>query len=142
MHNRIKRANHTIHFQIMYNECSSLLKSTVADNGITFQLVPPYYHRQSPAERAIQAFKHHLIVGLASTNPKFPLYLWDKIVPQVERTLNMLRLCGVKPLTSVDTYLNDLHDYNKVPMAPPGTKLLIHEALSKRRTWVAHGVKG
>ena len=98
LHNRIKRANLTIHFQIMDNECSKLLKTYLTDNGITFQLVPPYYHRQNRAEQAIQTFKHHLIAGLASTNPKFPLYLWDKIVPQAERTLNMLRPCRVNPL--------------------------------------------
>ena len=84
LHNRIKRVNLPLHFHIMDNECSASLKSYLTDNSISFQLVPPYYHRQNPAERAIQTFKHHLIAGLASTNPKFPLYLWDKLVPQAE----------------------------------------------------------
>ena len=36
LHNRIKRANLAIHFQIMDNECSKLLKTYLADNGIAF----------------------------------------------------------------------------------------------------------
>jgi hypothetical protein len=38
--------------------------------------------------------------------------------------------------------LNGALDYNKNPFMPPGTKILIYEKTSNRRTWAAHGIKG
>jgi hypothetical protein len=43
------------------NEASTLLKTYLHQKNITFQLVPPYSHRQNSAERAIRSFKEHLI---------------------------------------------------------------------------------
>jgi hypothetical protein len=43
------------------NEASKLLKTYLHQQDITFQLVPPYSHRQNSAERAIRSFKDHLI---------------------------------------------------------------------------------
>ena len=54
------------------------------------KLVPPHYHRLNPAGKAIQSFKNHFVAGLSSTNPFFPLHLWDRLLPQAEKTLNML----------------------------------------------------
>jgi hypothetical protein len=78
---RIKRVNLPLRFHILDNECSSSLRTYLTNNNITYQLVPPYYHRQNPVERAIQIFKDHLVAGIASTNPQFPLDLWDKLLP-------------------------------------------------------------
>jgi hypothetical protein len=46
------------------NKASKLLKAYLHQQDITFQLVPPYSHRQNSAERAIKSFKDHLIDGL------------------------------------------------------------------------------
>ena len=35
--------------------------------------------------------------------------------------------------------LEGAFDYNKTPLAPPGTKLVIHENPEKRSSWAAHG---
>jgi hypothetical protein len=74
------------------NEASQLLKSYLHDNNIAFQLVPPYSHRINAAERAIRSFKDHLIAGMCSTDKAFPMYLWDRLLPQSVITLNMLRI--------------------------------------------------
>ena len=60
---------------------------------ISFQLVSPYYHCTNPAEKAIWTFKYHLISGLASADPAFPLHLWDRFIIQF-----------VLPLTSSTPY--------------------------------------
>jgi hypothetical protein len=73
------------------NEASKLLKTYLHQQNITFQLVPPYSHRRNAAERAIRSFKDHLIAGLCSTDKSFPMHLWDRLLPQVVFTLNMLR---------------------------------------------------
>ena len=142
LHGRLKHANLPLNFHIIDNECPATLKAYLREHNIDYQLVPPYYHRQNPAERAIQTFKDHFVAGLSSTNPNFPLYLWDKLIPQAERTLNMLRPCRINPRISADTYLNGIHNYNCVPMAPPGIKVLVHEAPTRRKTWAPHGVEG
>ena len=36
--------------------------------------------------------------------------------------------------------LEGAFEYNKTPLAPPGTKVVIHKNPDKRASWVAHGV--
>ena len=38
--------------------------------------------------------------------------------------------------------LEGVFDYNKTPLAPPGTKVVIHEKPDKQASWAAHGVDG
>ena len=39
-------------------------------------------------------------------------------------------------------YLNGIHDFNKVPLAPPGTKVVLYKKPSNRESWVYPGLKG
>jgi hypothetical protein len=48
------------------NDASKLLETYLHQQGITFQLVPPYSHRRNSSERAIRSFKDHLIAGLCN----------------------------------------------------------------------------
>jgi hypothetical protein len=43
---------------------------------------------------------------------------------------------------SAHQMLNGTFDYNRTPLAPPGTKIIIHEKSNQRRTWDPHGVDG
>ena len=38
--------------------------------------------------------------------------------------------------------LEGAFDYKKTPLAPPGTKVVIHEKPEKRASWATHGVDG
>jgi hypothetical protein len=38
--------------------------------------------------------------------------------------------------------LDGTFDYNRTPLAPPGTKIVIHEKPNQRRTWDPHGIDG
>jgi hypothetical protein len=126
----------------MDNEASKLLKDYLYQQDIAFQLVPPYSHRRNSAERAIRSFKDHLIAGLCSTDKSFPMHLWDSILPQSVITLNMLRTSRINPKLSAATHIFGQHDYNRAPMAPPGTRIIAHETPGRRKTWAPHGQDG
>jgi hypothetical protein len=124
------------------NEASKLLKMYLHQQGITFQLVPPYSHRRYSAERAIRSFKDHLIPGLCSTDKSFPMHLWDRLLPQAVITLNMLRTSKINPKLSAATHIYGQYDFNRATMAPPGTRIIAHETPNRRRTWARHGQDG
>jgi hypothetical protein len=77
------------------NECSNELREFMTERQIQIQLVPPGIQKNNAAERAIRTYKNHFIAGLATTDPAFPLHLWDRLLPQCELTLNLLRLSRI-----------------------------------------------
>ena len=77
--------------QRLDNEASSILKKFMTQEDIDFQLVPPGMHRRNAAEQAIRTWKNHFITGLCTTDPNFPLFLWDTLVQQANITINLLR---------------------------------------------------
>jgi hypothetical protein len=129
-------------FQVLDNECPAALKKFMSSNNIKFQLVPPYLHHTNAAEKAIGIYKDHLIAGLSSCDPSFRMHLWDRLLPQATLTLNLLRFSRINPRLSAEAQLNGAFDFNRTPLAPPGTRVLVYENPEKRRTWAAHGVDG
>jgi hypothetical protein len=107
-----------------------------------YQLVPPHVHWANAAERAIRTFKNHFIAGLSSTDKLFPLNLWDQLLPQAEITLNLLRTSCINPKLSAYAQIGGAFDYNATPLAPPGTKIVIHEKPSVQGSWAPHGLDG
>jgi hypothetical protein len=81
-------------------------------------------------------------VGISSVDPAFPLHLWDRLLPQAEITLNLLRTSRLHPQLSAAAHFHGLVDYNKTAFAPPGCKIIAHEKPGKRRTWAPHGQHG
>jgi hypothetical protein len=125
VHEQIKAAGLKLNFQIMDNECSQLLKEYMTKSEIDFQLVPPANHRANAAERAIQTAKHHFIAGLCTCPSNFPLNQWDKLVPQAELTLNLMRGSRMNPKQSAWEQVHGHYDYNRTPIAPPGMNVMI-----------------
>jgi hypothetical protein len=128
--------------QNLDNEASAALKNFFTVNDIAYQLVPPRCHRRNSAERAIRTFKEHFVAGLSSVDPAFPLHLWDRLLPQAEITLNLLRTSRLHPQLSAAAHFHGLVDYKKTVFAPPGCKIIAHEKPGKRRTWAPHGQHG
>ena len=124
------------------NEAPAELLALIENNNCKYEIVPPYVHRRNAAERAIRTFKNHLIAGISSVDPNFPLSLWDRLLPQAVRTLNMLRPTRINPNISADAFLHGQHDFNKHPMAPPGTKTIAHLKPQQRASWSKHGILG
>ena len=128
--------------QRLDNEASNELKQFLTENKVDFQLVPPHAHSRNSAERAIRVFKNHFIAGLCSTHPSFPLNLWDRLLPQALITLNLLRSAHINPQLSAQALIYGSFDFNRTPLAPPGTKVLIHIKPKERETWAPHGIDG
>jgi hypothetical protein len=124
------------------DEQSRLLTAISRRCGITTQICPPSNHRSNPAERAIATWKDHFISVLSTVDPDFPMEAWDKLVPQAELTLNLLRASRVNPAQSAWAALHGPYDFLRHPMAPAGTKVLVFETSTDRATWDPHGVPG
>ena len=70
------------------------------------------------------------------------MHLWCRLIPQCTLTLNLLRQSRIKPRLSDKAQLNGAFDFNKTPLAPPGTRVIIHEQTGVRRTWSVQGTDG
>ena len=124
------------------NEASTKLKQYNTAHNISYQLTPPHVHRRNAAERAIRTWKNHFIAGLCSVNPSFPMHLWDRLIPQATATLNMLRPCRRNPKMSAYMALEGANSFTSTPMAPPGTRIIVHEKPTQRGSWAPHGIDG
>jgi len=127
---------------IMDNECSFELQRALKKYKLKYQLVPPHVHRRNAAERAVRTFKNHFLSVLATCDKSFPIHEWDRLLPQTLLTLNLLRSSRSNPNLSSYAYLYGNFDFNKTPLAPAGTKAVIHTKPENRRSWDYHGVDG
>ena len=137
-----KKAGVAPEMYVLDNETSSELMQAFDDESITYQLVTPYKHRNNHAERAMQTCKNHLKSGLAGTDPNFPLSEWDRLIPQANITLNLLRAARSNPKLSSYAYIHGNFNFQSTPMAPPGTKVLVHMHPDKRGSWELNGQPG
>jgi hypothetical protein len=127
-------------FNVSDNECSRTIKEYLdKEEGVKIQLVEPHNHRANAAERAIQTFKNHFIAGLSTVDKAFPLQLWDDLLQQAQITLNLLRKARINNKLSAYEILEGPFNFNKTPLAPPGTKAIIYNSPDKRSSWGVHG---
>jgi hypothetical protein len=77
--------------QTLDNEALAALRNFFTANEVEYQSVLSQCHCRNAAERAIKKFKENFLTGLPSVDPTSPLHLWDRLLPQVEITLNLLR---------------------------------------------------
>ena len=120
---------------VLDNECSKFLKEYMEEENETFQLVPPHMYRWNAAERSMQTFRNHFISGIVSTHKHLPIHLWCRLLPQAIGTLNLLRPSRINPTLSAHSQLHGLFDFNAMPFAPPGTKVIVHHMLTIRQSW-------
>ena len=139
---RLKNAKIKPKHQILDNEALEEYKRIIKENGMTYQLVPPDMHRRNMAEKAIQTFKDHFVAILSGVDASFPMHLWDRLLPQTEMTLNLLRMSKVEPKTSAWAYLFGPHNYNSRPLAPLGCAVQVHEKPNKCKSWDPHSSDG
>ena len=127
IHERLERHGNAPTLYILDNEVSYEFKTALRKKQVHFQLVPPHVHRRNAAERAIRTFKNHFLAILATADPDYPVSEWDRLLPQAELTLNLLRPCRINPRLSAYAYLFGNFDFKKTPLAPGGTKVLVHK---------------
>ena len=99
-------------------------------------------HRLNTAERAIITCKNHFTYGFSTTYPYFPISKWYRLLSQYMLTLNLLHNSMFNPALSVYAYLFGPYGFNKSPMAPPGTCVIVHTKLVNRTSYGHHGTKG
>jgi hypothetical protein len=126
--------------QKLDNKALQVLQQYMAEEHIDFQLVPPGLHPRNAAERAIRTFKNHFIAGLCTTAANFPLTLWNQLLPQALMMLNLLSTSRINPRLLAWSQVHGLFDFNRTPLAPPGTRFPVHEKPSLRGTWSPHAV--
>ena len=97
-------------FHIMDNEASRIVMSWLEQNKVDAQKVAPHNCRANTTERIIETAKNHFIAGMAGTDKNYPIREWDRGVAQSQRTLNMLRPCGINPKLSADALLEVQHN--------------------------------
>jgi hypothetical protein len=141
-HNKLVQAGLCPKLHRLDNECSQILKDYMTNQQEDYQLVPPGIHRRNAAERAIRTFKNHLIAGLSTADPNFPLNLWDRLLDQAYITLNLLRGSRMNPKLSAYAQIEGEFDYNRTPIAPPGIRVVVHEKPQERGSWATHGKDG
>ncbi len=122
---------------IMDNQATKHIKKYLTENECKLQLVEPHNHRINVAECAIQTFKDNFISALVMADNNFPLQLWDKLTPQVQDTLNLLRTSGIDPSKSAYEILNGPYDWNRYPLPPLECNAVIYEDGDMRSSWVS-----
>ena len=139
----LKRAGIAPKKHVLDNEASEAMKAIIRDEyHMDMELVPPWCHRRNAAEVAIRNFKAHFISVLAGTAEKFPPSFWDRLLPQTEITLDLLRQFNTTPNISAYAHLCGPFDYNEMPLAPMGCAVQVHEKTDKRGTLAYKSVDG
>ena len=140
---RLRRAGIVPIKHVLDNEISENMKEHIRDTcKMQIELVPPGCHRRNAAEVAIRNFKAHFLSVLAGVADDFPMSLWDRLLPQTEITLNLIRQSNATPTVSAYAHLCGPFDYNKMPLAPMGCNVQVHEKADSRGTWAYHTVEG
>ena len=128
-------------FNVTDNQAAAPIKAFMQQNKGTVQFVEPNNHRVNAAERAIQTFKNHFISGLCTTDPDFPFQLWNHLTQQAVITCNILRRSRITPDISAYEQLHGTkYNWNAHPMAPPGTRAVIHSSPLTRTSWGPRGI--
>ena len=96
-------------------------------------------HKQNAAEQAIITCKNHFISGFSTTDSDFPIIKWYQLLTKILITLNLLLNYRVNPALSPYAYLYDPCDFNRSPMAPPGTHVIVHNNTGNQTSWDHHG---
>jgi hypothetical protein len=104
------------------------------------QLIEPHNHWVNAAEHAIQTFKDAFIAALASTNVNFPIQLRDKLTPQVQNCLNLMRCSQINPAISAYEAMNRPYNWNQYPLTPLGCKVLVDKDGDTRESWASRGI--
>ena len=138
--NGMKKTGLTLRNHILDNEASAAYTALIEGNGMVWVFVPPVQHRRNISERSIQTEKDHFVAILVGVSTNFPMYLWCRLIPQAEFTLNLLRQSITTPNVSANAH--GTHNFMKQPLVPLGCDVQAHKKADKRRTWDPHSCDG
>jgi len=134
---RLKNAGIVPRKHVLDNEVSSTMKAVFRDKyKMEMELVPPGCHRRNAAEVAIRNFKAHFLSVLAGVADDFPLALWDRLLPQTEITLNLLRQSNATPTVSAHAHFRGL----SITTKRQSHQWVVRLRSTRRPTIAAHGI--
>ena len=115
------------------NEAREEHLSLLEKQELAVQLVPLWNYKNNLAERAIQAYKNHLMSRTSTDDIYFPMALWYILIPQVKITINLLRNSRKNPNLLAHAQIFGQFYYDKTLLVLPGYKFIAHETLSSRK---------
>ncbi len=140
---RLKRAGIVPKKHVLDNKVSDNMKNHIHNMcKFDMELVPLGCHQRNAAEVAICNFKAHFLSVLAGVANNFPPSLWDRLLPQTEIMINLIRQSNANPNVLAYAHLSRPFNYNKMPLTLMGCKAQVHEKTDKLGTWVYHLVDG
>jgi hypothetical protein len=125
---------------MMDNQATKIIKAYLPPQQVTLRLVELHNHWVNTMEQAIQTFKNRFIYAVGTTDSEFPIELWDKLAPQVQDCINLLRRLRITPVKSAYETLEGPNNFNWYPLVPLGTRAIIYKDLNMRASWASHGL--
>ena len=104
--------------------------------------MPPGIHRRNASEQETRTFKAHFLAVILGVEPKFPQFLWDRLIVQTEMTLNFLRQSTFNRTSAAWEYFSGPFQYDATPLGPLGMNAIIHKKSSRRHSWDFRGKYG
>ncbi len=126
----------------MDNKTSKDVEDFIQSQQTTLQYTPLDIHHTNSAKRAIWMWKNHFTTGIASLPKSFPIANCCRLTNQCNYTMNMLRPCRQNPTLSAFESTEGFFSFDATPMAPPGTKVLVHLKPAQRKSWSFHASNG
>ena len=102
---------------VMDNECTDRMKELIKSECV-LELAPPICHRRNLADIGIKLFKNGFLSILSGVDKSFPVYLLNKLLPEAELTLNLLRQSNATSNVSVRAHCLGDFDYSRMRLAP------------------------
>jgi hypothetical protein len=127
----------------MDNETSHEIKKIIMVEQVKLQYTPPQHASHQPSQMRGPCMEEPLHSGDCQTPivVLFPLAHWCQLTMQSNATLNMMRLCCLKPPLSTHKALEETFLFDAMPMAPLSMEVLDHQKPSWRKTWGYHSAK-
>jgi hypothetical protein len=95
---RLKQAGIVPKKHVLENKVSDNMKNHIHNTcKFDMELVPPGCHQRNAAKVAICNFKAHFLSILVGVANNFPPSLWDRLLPQTEITINLIRQSNATP---------------------------------------------
>ena len=117
------------------NETSKEVEAFISEQQTKIQYTPFDMHQSNPAKRAIQTWKSCMKSTLASLLPRFPIGYWCRLLAQIDLSVNIVRPCRINPRLSAWAAMEGEYHFSATPIAPPGSKMLMHENPGRRQTF-------
>jgi hypothetical protein len=141
---RLKASGHAVDHQVLDNEASAeYIRVITEDWNANYQLIPPDIHRRNLCRTCHSNLQSSLPLHSHRHHQSFPNYLWDKLMPQTELTINLLRQSLIAPAMSAWEYYNNApFNFDATPISPCGCPVIIHNKPNKRASWAFGGCGG